>query len=205
MDTETRPGVVSSPDPRAESEDYKFAMRLAGGWARKFPRGSFIRDEILSAAHLGYALAKRDYSGRGPWRHYLSSKVVGEVRHALDKDHRTPNGVREWGKTGWKGRAQRGVAIFCEIDPYDNGGAMCGVTPSPEDRVVEVHAFKQAIASMPERWAQVLEAKLLDDKDQSEIARELGISGPRVHQILNKALKTLKKSYKEEAVCCVTQ
>ena len=204
--TKTRPGVASSPDPRAEeNEDYKFAMRLAGGWARKFPAGSYIRDEILSAAHLGFALAKRDHDGTGPFRHYLSSKVKGEILHALDRDLRAPGGVREWGKTSWKGAAQRGVAMFCEIDPYANGGAMAGRVPSHEGKVVEIHAFRQALATMPERWARVLELKLLDDKDQNEIARELGISGPRVHQILGKALKALRESYKEEAVCCVTQ
>ena len=204
MDTETRPGVVPSPDPGAEKDDFDFAMRLAGGWARKFPVGSYIRDEILSAAHLGFALAKRDHDGTGPFRHYLSSKVKGEILHALDRDLRAPAGMREWGKTSWRGATQRGVAIFQQLDPHDDGYLATRV-PSHEDEVVELLSFKQSIAHLPERWARVLEAKLLDDKDQSEIARELGISGPRVHQILGKALKALRESYKEEAVCCVTQ
>ena len=198
--TKARLGAVTvDAGPKAEKSDYAFAMKLAGGWARRFPRGSFIRDEILSAGHLGYALALRDYTGRGEWRHYLSSKVVGEVRHALDKDWRTPGGMREFGKTGWKGRAQRGTAIFLELDPYDNGGSLGHTHPSPENKVVEFHAFRQAIATMPERWAQVLEAKLIHDKDQNEIARELGVSSPRVHQILNKGLKALREYYEEEA------
>ena len=136
--------------------------------------------------------------------HYLSSRVKGEVLHALDRDLRAPAGMREWGKTSWRGATQRGVAILQQLDPHGDGYLATRV-PSHEEEVVELLSFKQSIGRLPERWARVLEAKFLDDKDQSEIARELGISGPRVHQILGKALKALRESYKEEAACCVTQ
>jgi RNA polymerase sigma factor (sigma-70 family) len=191
-------------DALSQAEDFRYAMSLAANRASRWPLGSYMNQEIMSAAHLGYTLALRDYSGAGPFRHYLATKVIGEIKHAIDKEWRNPGGVREWGKRSWRDNGEKGTARFSELDPYEDGHLAQRV-PSHEDAVVELLAFKEEIAGLPERWRQAVELRYLCDMELKDIGRELGISGPRVHQILEKALRALKENYEEEAVCCVTQ
>lgn len=200
--------TVDAASQAEELDDFRFAMGVAGNWAKSWGKGqstSYLSQEIMSAAHLGYALAKRDYrDGPAPFRHYLRIKVIGEIRHAIDKEWRAPGGVREGGKTSWRDKAEPGAIGFAELDPYSDGYLAARV-PSHEDAVVDEIAFQKIIADLPERWKQAVQLRYLEDKERKDIGREMGISGPRVRQILNKALKALKKSYEEEAVCCVTQ
>ena len=197
--TKARLGKVTV-DALSQAEDFKYAMNLARGRAQRWPLGSYMNQEIMSAAHLGYTLALRDYNGRGPFRHYLATKVIGEIRHAIDKEWRAPFGMREPGKRSFRDEPKPHSVGVSELDPYEDGYLATRV-PSHEDAVVDEIAFQGIIDGLPERWKQAVQLRYLEDKELKEIGQELGITGPRVHQILNKALRQLK----EEMAVCVSK
>lgn len=52
-----------------------------------------------------------------------------------------------------------------------------------------------ALANLPERWRRAVELYYWHDMEQSEIARELGVSDGRVSQILRAAHQRIRESY----------
>jgi RNA polymerase sigma-B factor len=66
--------------------------------------------------------------------------------------------------------------------------------PDPNlEKVVEIHTVRPLIADLPERDRMVLKMRFFDNKTQSQIADEIGVSQMHVSRLLARALATVRE------------
>jgi RNA polymerase primary sigma factor len=87
------------------------------------------------------------------------------------------------------------------------GELLAGETPEPGDEVAEserMDALAGALDELPEREREVIELRfgLVDGKEHTKaaIARELGVTGERVHQLEDAALRRLRDTSQAETL-----
>jgi RNA polymerase sigma factor (sigma-70 family) len=193
---ETRLGAAPPASPQAELDDVKWAYGIARKWAKKFNAGSYLIEEIYSAAGYAYANALANYkSDAGPWRPYLALNVKGQIHHAFRSNRRAPYGVREWGKANFHDQPKHEEASFEHFDsPSFNGQA----THLDVDAICESADLARNLHRLPERERRIVELRYLEDKELKEIGQAIGTTAPRASQLLKRALKQLRESYERE-------
>jgi RNA polymerase sigma factor (sigma-70 family) len=151
----------------------------------------------MSAAHLGYVLAKRDYEGgKASFIHYLHRKVVGELKHVYQQERRHPGGMTEAGKRSFYDEPA-GKMEYAELDPYGDG-ALASREDSPEGAIVDEIAFRQRLAVLSGRQRRAVEMRYLENMTLESIGQALGINGCSAFGLLQRALNKLRTAYEQE-------
>ncbi|MEW5810857.1 MAG: SigB/SigF/SigG family RNA polymerase sigma factor [Actinomycetota bacterium] len=66
--------------------------------------------------------------------------------------------------------------------------------PDPNlQKVIDIHTVRPLIAGLPERDRTVLKMRFFDNKTQSQIAEEIGVSQMHVSRLLSRALATIRE------------
>jgi RNA polymerase sigma-B factor len=100
------------------------------------------------------------------------------------------------------GRAYSTQSIDPLLDPGDDEvplAAVVGAVDPGLERVEDRHALKPLMNELPERERQMLELRFFQNKTQTEIAEELGISQMHVSRLLTKTLADLRERMLNES------
>jgi RNA polymerase sigma-B factor len=94
------------------------------------------------------------------------------------------------------GRAYNTQSIDPLLDPGDDEvplAAVVGTIDHGFDRVEDRHAIKPLMEQLPERDRRMLQMRFFENKTQTEIAEELGISQMHVSRLLTRTLADLRE------------
>lgn len=78
-----------------------------------------------------------------------------------------------------------------ETEMLDTVAAICNTFTAVEDSVF----LQEALSLLTPQQQKVIKATILEGRTEQEVAAELGMSQPAVHQIKERALKRLRKHF----------
>jgi len=164
------------------------ALRIARGFKRKLPHNVLVED-LEAAAMLGLwqaVNARRDES----FEWYMRKRVRGAIIDELRRQDWLSRRARQ--DSAARGEPMPRIGWIEEIDFFELQSSVA----SPEEVAAknqECRSLHAALARLPRRHRVVMEA-LFAGKPQKEIASELGVSAPRMSQIVAAALARLRDS-----------
>ena len=136
--------------------------------ARKFPQ--WDRDELISAGHVAYVQALRDFDGRGTFDGYAAMRVKYAMQDAL----------RAW---------NMGSRHSHRLDPprfeplsrdHEDPRAL-------EPRLIAALTTEAALKALPPRLRKAVRLCYFADYTHREIAAAIGVGPDRVAQLLREA------------------
>lgn len=168
-----------------------FALKIARHYHRRLPAGVSWAD-VEQAALIGLWDALRrhkaaDYSPE-QWRAYLRRRIRGSIADELRR--------QDWAHRRRKHKTDHATII--RFDDIETAGAPFVDTirsrePSPEDEAVTRHDSAYALrAPVNPIDRSALDQVLMRGRRQWDVAKDLGMSEPRVSQRLHRALRVMR-------------
>ncbi len=172
------------------------AKIVARSWKMKFPGHSLMELETVALAGLWKVAIKYDHLPENEFVAVASSRILGSIYDYLRQTCWLPRGAT-WCCS--KKRITRYAASFMQVKLDSLEGAlaeegdaeMSRSGPSIDiddllDQKSKELAAIDAISELSERSRMVM-LMVLDGVEQKDLAKDLGVSGPRVHQIVARA------------------
>jgi RNA polymerase sigma factor (sigma-70 family) len=149
------------------------ARSIAEVFARRVP-ASIDPSDLLSAAMVGLWEAASRNPGHENFIGYAKTRISGAVIDELRRQNWTSRGMLQ----------RRDLVNLVLIDEFKDLDNYAGYsTPSIAERVVETAEMLERLKELPKR-TQRLVRMLLCGERQVDIARKLGLSEPRIYQLL---------------------
>lgn len=151
------------------------------GWSVRVPRS--LQERSLEVAKTAEKMAQS--LNRAPEPAEIAEKLdltEEEVNEALEARQAYSSTSMD------KPADTTGISLLDRLEDEDIRLLMA------DDRIV----VEEAMAKLPERQQRILQLRFNDDRTQSEIAEEIGISQMHVSRLLNRALESLKKQIGNE-------
>jgi RNA polymerase sigma factor (sigma-70 family) len=168
------------------------ARRIACGFARKLPR-IVAREDIEQAALIGlhqWCSAHPDSSHPG-WRSGLTTRVRGAIIDWLRAEDWLPRRARANGASE--------VLHLEDLSRKDGPGWQDILGECDESEFsARVDALAALEADMPERDRHLVIETFARDTTQRDLALELGVSEPRVSQLLTRATRKMRAHLERE-------
>ena len=173
--------------------------RVVRQLARRLP-ANVERDDLLSAGVCGLvdSLRRNGGDGGGGFEWYARTRIRGAIFDELR--------AQDWLSRRARGRQAEGEPPACfvsfeEVAANDDESGLAGGDDPSE--VVEArsrcHALTEAIQKLPERERTIVGRYYFDGARLKEIGVELGVSEPRISQLLSRALDRLRALLPVEA------
>lgn len=158
------------------------ALRIASGIYRRLPK-SVDHADIKAAAMFGLWEAALSGDGKERFENYASVRIRGAVIDELRR--------QDWSSRGMRRRGENVPLIRMGVD---DSGILDAYSVQPNAfRAVETAELLERLATLPERERRIAEL-LLRGMTQLEISVDMGLSEPRVSQLLAQARNRLKLS-----------
>lgn len=152
--------------------------RLAQKIAKGAPHWIDIRD-LEQDAYLALLAAAPRYDGSTQFFTFIYPRMAGAMIDGLRR---------------WQPRSRRRDAPFVLWRPLADADSWPAEGGDPE-AATRAREVREALLRLPPRWAHVLKRRFFDEADHHTIARELGVTVNRVHQLHRKALDTLRAHF----------
>jgi RNA polymerase sigma factor for flagellar operon FliA len=170
-----------------------------GTFCRRLP-ANVERDDLVSAGVFGLvdSLLRRE-EGADTFEPYARVRIRGAVldelraQDWLSRRARDALAARADGQAGE--RAQVVHVTLADLATVEATLDVDAANDSPEDRLVaslDRRSVRRALDRLPEREGRIVAAHFYEGRRLREIAVELGISEPRVSQILSRAIDRLR-------------
>lgn len=189
---------------RLVEANLRFVVKVAAGY-----RGQGLQfDDLISEGNIGLmaAAAKFDATRGTRFVSYAAPYVRRQIERAIEEQ----NGIYKIPKDADRQTRQNGrpVSVDAPLNSRSNMSLLSVLvndnSPQADERVYSEaieHAVEFALLSLSEREAQVVNRFFGLDREHetmSEIAEDLGLKRERVRQIRNRAIRRLKKSYRQK-------
>lgn len=175
----------------AEILKYKpIVDRIVGGFLKKLP-SNVTRDDLMSAGMEGLwaGLCKRSETSEN-LEAYLHFRVRGAILDELRAQDWLPRRMRDKIDAG---EANESV-VFLEISEWEDKAF--SHSPDQEediDQSREVQILISVLERLPARERLILEAHYIQGVKFDDLAKQLGVSAPRISQLHARALARVKK------------
>jgi RNA polymerase sigma factor for flagellar operon FliA len=173
-------------------------QRMVRQLARRLP-ANVQRDDLLAAGVCGLVDSLRRNGGDGgagfAW--YARTRIRGAIFDELRAQDWLPRRVRDRISGG---EAPASFVSFDEVVHDDEGGLAGGDDPAElAEQSSERRALAEAIQRLPEREQTIVGRYYYDGARLKDIGAELGLSEPRISQILSRAVTRLRAILQAEA------
>lgn len=177
----------------AEILKYKpIVDRIVGGFLKKLP-SNVTRDDLMSAGMEGLwsGLCKRTEHHEN-LEAYLHFKVRGAILDELRSQDWLPRRMRD--KIDAED-AVGSIVRFDDVSEWDQNQALGQASDQEEDidQSREVQILISVLERLPPRDRLILEAHYIRGVKFDDIAKQLGVSAPRVSQLHARAMARVKK------------
>jgi RNA polymerase sigma factor FliA len=161
--------------------------RVVGRLARRLP-ANVQRDDLMAAGAFGLVDSLRRNGGDGgaSFEGYARTRIRGAVFDELR--------AQDW--LSRRARAAGGVGAFVSFEDVasdDDLGLAASDNPAEAlESCVLLRALALAVAQLPERERRVVGRHYYEGARLKDIGAELGVSEPRISQILSRAIARLR-------------
>ncbi len=174
----------------AEFLKYKpIVDRIVGGFLKKLP-SNVTRDDLMSAGMEGlWAGLSKNVDKHENLEAYLHFKVRSAILDELRAQDWLPRRMRDRVEAG---EANESV-VFLDIAEWED---MTSQMPDQEediDQSREVQILISVLERLPPRERLILEAHYIRGVKFDDIAKQLGVSAPRISQIHARAMARVKE------------
>ncbi|MEU5508783.1 RNA polymerase sigma factor SigF [Streptomyces fungicidicus] len=135
--------------------------------------------------------ASQDLSGTTPGRRPTVTEIA-EHAHLSEEDVRTGQEALE---------SFSALSLDAELPGSDDGYSLGDALGAPDpalDTVVDREAVKERLAELPERERAILYMRFFDDRTQSSIAEELGISQMHVSRLISRCCGRVREQVMQD-------
>ena len=197
---------IKAGDSRALQRLVEANLRFVVKIATQYRGQGLSLDDLISEGNIGLmkAAAKFDASHGTPFVNYAVVQIRQEIERAIGKETGKQGG-READSLGSK-TTRRPMSVDAPMNGRTNMSLLSVLvnpnSPSADGRVYSEameNAIEFALLSLTERERQVVGAFFGLDREHetlAEIAEDMQLKRERVRQIRNRAIRRLRKSYK---------
>ncbi len=191
----------------AEIAEYMpLVHRIVGRMLRRLPR-NVLRDDLVAAGTVGLLDALRRQTGRGvEFTWYARVRIRGAVIDELRAQDWLSRRARQKQRSE-EGSSAFGVIAFEDL-PEAHREMEDKKTANPEWAACarsQADVLARAVRRLPVRERTIINAHYFGGEQLSAIARELGVSGPRVSQLHARAVDRLRGFLATEPAETVTE
>lgn len=198
---------IRQGDSRALQRLVEANLRFVVKIAAQYRGQGLSLDDLISEGNIGLmkAASKFDASRGTPFVNYAVVQIRQEIERAIGKETGRPNGKDASSVTGGR-TARRPLSVDAPMNGRTNMSLLSVLvnpnSPTADGRVYSEameNAIEFALLSLTERERQVVGAFFGLDREHetlAEIAEDMELKRERVRQIRNRAIRRLRKTYK---------
>lgn len=155
---------------------------------RRYSKGTYLSDDLVSAAHFGLIRAATSYiSGHAPFRAYARHRIKGAILDCMREQDVLSRGLRAEVKSG--------KSNFERVNLEDVPHLSTLSTPDSAYQSVYLRArIDAAMASLPARLRQVVRCYYFEGMAMRQLAAIFQVNESRICQLLQEARRIMLPS-----------
>lgn len=169
--------------------------KIAGGFQRKLPR-NVLREDIIQAGMLGLwdAIRRRPDTIDTHFEQYIRIRVRGAILDELRSEDWLPRRLRDRIDREEGTTASVSMVRFDDVSEWEQNKALKSTHQEEQVELSrEVQILISVLERLPARERMIMEAHYIKGVKFTDLAKELGVSEPRISQLHSRAVARVKE------------